>query len=93
MIFNNLFGIDILTVNEGECTKRVIIIEDGENIAMYKGLSEVKKLNGRDFNIFKRSDVIAIGEENVRERLKELNTYYAKDTDNNTFEFLLYHFP
>ena len=93
LIFNNLFGIDILTVNEGECTKRGIIIEDGENIAMYKGLSEVKKLNGRDFNIFKRSDVIAIGEENVRERLKELNTYYAKDTDNNTFDFFIISLP
>ena len=32
VIFNNLFGVDILTVNENECTKRGIIIEDGENI-------------------------------------------------------------
>ena len=44
VIFNNLFGIDILTVNENECTKRGIIIEDGENIAMYKAISEIKKI-------------------------------------------------
>ena len=44
VIFNNLFDIDILTVNENECTKRGIIIEDGENIAMYKAISEIKKI-------------------------------------------------
>ena len=80
VIYNNIFGIDILTVNENECTKKGVIIEDGDNIAMYKADSLIKQLNGKEFNIFQRAEIIAVCEESVREMLEELNTEYAKDT-------------
>ena len=70
VIYTNIFGVDILTVNENECTKRGVIIEDGENIAMYKADALIKNLNGRKFNIFQRAEIIAVGEESVKEMLE-----------------------
>ena len=93
VIFNNIFGIDILTVNENECTKRGIIIEEGQNVAMYVATSEIKKLNGRGFNIFKRKECIAVGEDNVRDMLEQLNNYYAEETDNGEFNFFIISLP
>ena len=93
VIYNNIFGFDILTVNENECTKRGIIIEDGENIAMYKAISEIKKLNGKEFNIFKRSECIARGEYYVKEMLEQLNMEYAVDTDNNDLNYFIITIP
>ena len=93
VIYNNIFGFDILTVNENECTKRGIIIEDGENIAMYKAISEIKKLNGKEFNIFKRSECIARGEYYVKEILEQLNMEYAVDTDNNDLNYFIITIP
>ena len=93
VIFNNLFGFDILTVNENECTKRGIIIEDGENIAMYKAKSDIKKLNGEGFIVFKRDECIAKGEKKVKDMLEQLNTEYAKDTDNGEFNYFIITLP
>ena len=93
VIYNNLFGIDILTVNENECTKRGIIIEEGQDIAMYKATSEIKELNGRGFNIFKRKECIAVGEYDVRDMLEQLNNYYAQDTDNGELNYFIISLP
>ena len=93
VIYNNIFGIDILTVNENECTKRGIIIEDGEDIVMYKAISEIKNSNGKEFNIFKRAECIAKGEYEVKDMLEEFNTEYAKDTDYGDLNYFIITLP
>ena len=93
VIYNNIFGTNILTVNENECTKRGIIIEDGENIAMYLASSETKELNGITFNVFRRGDRIAVGELDVKEKLEQFNNKYSKDTDNDDLDYFIITVP
>ena len=93
MIYNNLFNIDILPVNDNECTKRGIIIEDGKNIAMYKAKAEIKDLNGYEFNILKREECIASDEKSIKEMLEELNTEYANKTDNKDLNYFIITLP
>ena len=37
---------------------------------MYKADALIKNLNGRKFNIFQRAEIIAVGEESIREMLE-----------------------
>ena len=60
---------------------------------MYKAISEIKKLNGKEFNIFKRSECIARGEYYVKEMLEQLNMEYAVDTDNNDLNYFIMTIP
>ena len=93
VIYNNIFGTNILTVNENECTKRGIIIEDGESIAMYLANSETKELNGNYFNVFTRAERIACGLNDVKEKLEQFNTEYSKDTDNGDLDYFIITVP
>ena len=93
VIYNNLFKRDILPVNESECTKRGIIIEDSNNIAMYKAKAEIKNLNGWEFNIFKKEECIASDEKSVKEMLEELNTEYANRTDKKELNYFIITLP
>lgn len=93
-ILNNILGYDILPVYQNECTKRGIIIEYGEEIALYKAKSEIKELNsGENFLIFIKMGKIVTGEKSVKEYLALLNTKYAKNTKLENNEYFIVSLP
>ena len=93
VIYNNIFGRDILTVNEKECTKRGIIIEDDENIALYMAKAIIKESRGTKFTIFERLRRIEVGEKNVKSTLTLFNEDYAKDTDMKDCDYFILTLP
>ena len=93
-VLNSILGYDILPVYQNECTKRGIIIEDGEEIALYKAKSEVKELKlGENILIFMKIGKIVTGEKNVREYLTLLNSKYAKNTNNQNYDYFIVTLP
>ena len=93
-VFNNILGYDILPVYQGECTKRGIIIEYGEEITLFKAKSEVIYLSlGESFLNFKKIGRIVTGEKNVREYLTILNSKYAKNTNMKNYDFFIVTLP
>lgn len=90
LIYNNILGIDILTTNENECTKRGIIIEDGEEYALFNANLEKDYLKEKNFYVFKKLEKIASGKNNIKKVLELLNLNYAKNTDmQNSNYFIL----
>ena len=85
-IFNNILGEDILTIKDNECTRRGIIIEDGEKIEIFKVNSSVVKSRESNFFIFERTKKLASGKEKVKEILELLNEDYS---ENNNEYFVL----
>ena len=93
LIYNNLFGNNILTVNSDETTRRGIIVEDDENIALYTVETMKNNLNGMEYIYFKKGQMIADNEKDVKEYLSYLNKQFAKDTDNKKLEYFLVTLP
>ena len=93
-IFNNILGYDVLPINQGECIKRGIIIEYGEEIALFKAKSEVIYLSlGQNFLTFKKIGKIVTGEKNVKEYLAILNSKYAKNINMKNYDFFIVTLP
>ena len=93
-ILNTILGYDILPVYQNECTKRGIVIEYGEEIALYKAKSELKELkSGENILIFMKISKIATGVKNVKEYLTLLNSNYAKNTNNQNNDYFIVTLP
>ena len=93
IIFNNILGYDILTTNENECTKRGIIIEDGEEYALFKADIEKDYLKEKNFCIFRKKEKIITGQKNVKKMLELLNLNYAKNTNKNDWNYFILTLP
>ena len=93
-IFNNILGYDILPVNQGECTKRGIVIEYGDEIALFKAKSEIKNLRlEENYLMFKKIEKIVEGFNNVKEYLEILNSKYAKNTSIKNYDYFVITLP
>ena len=93
-ILNSILGYDILPVYQNECTKRGIIIEYGEEIALYKAKSELKELKfDQSILIFMKIGKLATGVKNVKEYLTLLNSNYAKNTSNQNYDYFIVTLP
>ena len=93
-ILNNILGYDILPVNQGECTKRGIVIEYGEEIALFKAKSETNFLFGNgNILVFKKIEKIVSGEKEVKEYLNILNSKYANNTNLKNYDYFIVTFP
>ena len=93
-IFNNILGYDILPVNQEECTKRGIVIEYGDEIALFKAKSEIDYLPlGESFLTFKKIEKIVEGFNNVKEYLNILNSKYAKNTNMKIYDYFVVTLP
>ena len=93
LIFNNIFGINILPVSQNETTKRGIVIEDGQNIALFKAKLEILKYRERNYSIFKKLEKVVTGEKKVKEILELINYQYAKETDKKDYNFFILTLP
>ena len=93
-VLNNILGYDILPVNQGECTKRGIVIEYGGEIALFKAKSEIKNLRlNENFLMFKKIEKIVKGFNNVKEYLNILNSKYAKNTSMKNYDYFIITLP
>ena len=93
MIYNDIFGYNILTVHTDETTRRGIIIEYDETIGMYFAKTEEKQLEGKKFYTFQRGDLITRNEDQIKEYLSFLNKEFAKHTDNTDNEYFIVTLP
>ena len=93
-VFNNIIGYDILPVNQGECTKRGIVIEYGKEIALFKAKSQINYLSqGQSFLVFQKKEIIVSGLNNVKEYLTLLNSKYAKNTSMKYYDYFIVTLP